>query len=356
MIPQIPLLEPSQIRGTSSRSSHGVMLFFGLFWCAVTGAVGVGILWGALRALPSYKYPSTDGVVLDSREIGSRHTPQLNRKLDLSFRYRVNGREYVGTRAAFGDDIAHDSNSAEARRNWQPGARVRVYYNPANPADSALRRGLSPMALAMMLFLTPFVCIGGAILGGAMYGLGWRFLPGKRVAGRRVHTLGNLIYIHATGFEPWQMFLAGVGLSSFLATFVVLIPDRLRESEWAALSAWGVVLCTGMLSGFRTWRGNAGGRRCLGIQPAIGMLLLPALDGGREPRTIECRRVQALEIEEIAETDSEGSATHSYTVHLHVKPAQGEPGKIPAVKGYSIDEARQVALWLQTMLSTLQRS
>jgi hypothetical protein len=74
----------------------------------------------------------------DARESSPRHYPRLQ------YEYEVDGATYHGTSWRAGDTFVKRYLSAREARavlaRYRPGRRVTVYYNPADPGESALER------------------------------------------------------------------------------------------------------------------------------------------------------------------------------------------------------------------------
>ena len=97
---------------------------------------------GAARQVAQY-WPSTSGTVLmssvQSRQSGRSHSTYPA----VVYQYTVNGQTYQSQTIKAGDQfmnvrVAGQAYTTVAR--YPIGANVTVYYNPANPADSALER------------------------------------------------------------------------------------------------------------------------------------------------------------------------------------------------------------------------
>jgi len=90
----------------------------------------------------SLNWPSTSGTVTKSRvEVsGGEHTTVTPR---VEYEYEVGGTAYLGTRIRAGDQFMRVGTSRDAYDavdRYPVGAAVTVYYDPANPAESALER------------------------------------------------------------------------------------------------------------------------------------------------------------------------------------------------------------------------
>jgi len=132
----------------------------------VLAALGFCVLWTSRnlirQALASYKWLSTEGVIVDSLD-DSFATPGLNRTnsgiVDVTyketahvFEYQVDGHTYRSSTYCFG------AYAERAEAAFHVGSNVKVYYDPRDPNSAVLRRGLQPS----MFF-------GPALLAGALY-------------------------------------------------------------------------------------------------------------------------------------------------------------------------------------------
>ena len=80
----------------------------------------------------------------------------------ISYRYVVNGEEFVSTRTQFGDWIKL-SWSGPARRTVQKypaGSRVVVSYAPDEPEEAVLESGIHTTLLHALVFAGFFLAIG----------------------------------------------------------------------------------------------------------------------------------------------------------------------------------------------------
>ena len=90
----------------------------------------------------SQQWPSTTGRVLKSRvEVSGGDTTSVTPY--VLYEYEVQGRAYQCAQIQAGDQFLRSANSRQAYTTidrYPVGAIVRVYYNPANPAEAALER------------------------------------------------------------------------------------------------------------------------------------------------------------------------------------------------------------------------
>ena len=107
------------------------------------------------RALNAQRWPFVEGEIASTRLVrreSGDHTTSIDSEY-VSYRYEVDDRPYRNDRVRFGPVIAPRSilpgtdpepnapyASAALAQRYPQGKRVRVYYNPRNPADSVLYR------------------------------------------------------------------------------------------------------------------------------------------------------------------------------------------------------------------------
>jgi hypothetical protein len=102
---------------------------------------GVAFLWPRTFAsgYPIFSsFAFTTGVVerSDIRRCGSR-----GERVDLTYRYSVNGYAYEGNKLMHADCVRYSrARLEEVQRAFLPGDSVIVYYNPTQPEYSVLRK------------------------------------------------------------------------------------------------------------------------------------------------------------------------------------------------------------------------
>jgi hypothetical protein len=143
------------------------MLFLGLFY-----VVGLGMLWHGLesakRSLQASRWPSTVGTITatalhESTDSDGDTTYQAR----VQYRYRVGGREYTGSRLAFGyTSTSNVRPHNEILHKLQTATSVRVRYKPQDPATSTLSYGIHrsiqfilAFALTWLTFVSGFTVI-----------------------------------------------------------------------------------------------------------------------------------------------------------------------------------------------------
>lgn len=137
----------------------------------MAGLAGGSILWQGIKlqaqADKARRWPKTRGVV-KSCDTGAppSQMPSL-RPAKTSFTYQIGERAYQGERVEFGAQLgAVWQVLAQGRlESFEPGQKVEVSYDPANPSSAVLRTEVPGLMLLGAASLT--------LLGGALRLIGW---------------------------------------------------------------------------------------------------------------------------------------------------------------------------------------
>lgn len=102
--------------------------------------------WQIKRSSPDWPY--VEGEMLEARarahnETGDQKgTPNHQWFSEVRYRYTVNGQSYTGTRLrAFGLNHFDEQQALQELAPFKVGSKVRVYYDPRDPASSVLIPG-----------------------------------------------------------------------------------------------------------------------------------------------------------------------------------------------------------------------
>ncbi len=118
-----------------------------------------------LDANASTKWPSTEGVVINSSVDSRSGKKSKTYHADVLYEFSVNGASHKGNRVAYGDYGSSDSSHAQGIVNKYPkGARVSVYYKPDSPSDALLETGIHGQTWALPIFGLLFMSAGVALL------------------------------------------------------------------------------------------------------------------------------------------------------------------------------------------------
>jgi hypothetical protein len=161
--------------GDSSSSSFVYTLRNG--WGEMLAAVLIGA-FGAFfftKAITSRRdiaasqtWPSVQGEIIDVN-VSRRPGKKRGTDLDVRYRYSVDGRDFVGKRAAFAMEGSTHNDLAD---RWRREPRVPIYYDPQDPSRSVLLRDGQGVAESMIYIGAAGIGFGLICLG--RFGYNWR--------------------------------------------------------------------------------------------------------------------------------------------------------------------------------------
>jgi hypothetical protein len=98
------------------------------------------------KAQQSLSWPQAEGAishsaVLQRMQQSSDSTNAATYKADVTYRYKVQGRDYSSERISLADFSSSTGRAQGIVDRYPDGATVTVYYNPANPSHAVLERG-----------------------------------------------------------------------------------------------------------------------------------------------------------------------------------------------------------------------
>jgi hypothetical protein len=214
----------------SPRKKLMFFVVFAVFWCGITG-VFVGMV---VRAFVKQDYArrnflTTTGEVIASkvdRQEGDSDSGPTYAPL-IKYRYSVNGKVYTSRRYAYGAASTSDRGyAADIVARHPKGARVTVYYDAADPAESVLSVEVPRYYNLLVLALQPFVIAGLGLIASCFY------LP---MTWRRERA-----FLQSRAQVPWDIPTWGV-LRQEMGSFTIKPKRRLVVVLLAAAGAYWVV-------------------------------------------------------------------------------------------------------------------
>ena len=144
------------------RALRLVYLVAGLFLVVVAGFTAYLSSRSLVEARASTGWPSVPGRVTSSRTVTivGRHGSSGP---DIHYTYAVGGNRYSGSRLEFGSYSANTSYASDAVAAFLEGADVPVYYDPAHPESSVLRRGANWLAYTLPVLSVLMALFGVAL-------------------------------------------------------------------------------------------------------------------------------------------------------------------------------------------------
>ena len=164
--PKKPKSKFIDLAGSSGKADRGlIFLILGMF------AAGVVLMaWGGYEikgSRESGSWPSIQGTI-SSSSVSKRTTRDSDRRTrttyypKVGYRYRVDGRNYISSRIAFGTgDSGGSAKWARKIVNKYPvGKNVTVYYNPQDPQYGVLESGFTWRSIMILLAGIAFFAAG----------------------------------------------------------------------------------------------------------------------------------------------------------------------------------------------------
>lgn len=125
-----------------------IIRLFPLIFGILTLAAGAGFcLYGLLILLRSRRYrqfPVAAGAMTRLELIERKGYNRISDRLVSSYipvmdyKYSVNGKAYTGDRFTFRKVSVNEKLAGRIRETFAPGAKVNVFYNPADPSDAVV--------------------------------------------------------------------------------------------------------------------------------------------------------------------------------------------------------------------------
>jgi hypothetical protein len=137
-------------------------LFFAAF-LVMGSALGIGIVGKPLvHILSARRWQSASCEIISSRvQANPGSDGGSTYRVDLTYRYFVDDRGYVGDRYQFMDwSTSGSRGKAGIVARLRPGTRTQCWVNPDDPSDAVIERGLTS-DLWLGLIVLPFVIVGG---------------------------------------------------------------------------------------------------------------------------------------------------------------------------------------------------
>lgn len=233
------------------------------------------VLFDAVRQWGTRSWMETTGTVLSSsvKTWPGSHNP---RTLALiSYQYTVGDQTYRSDRVDFGDPSDSRGTAGRLVAQYPAGASIPVIYNPNDPGEATLTRGLTHLAAVQINSITSANLFSVLALVLPLHQLLARRLPG-RVGGRRVNFSNDGWCIDVAYIPRFTMPLIGMMLVGFFSMFVYY-PYRNTPRDWhsCVLWTWGIGIAFGATVLVVAKLLDRAGRTRLSADRRTGLVLSP---------------------------------------------------------------------------------
>lgn len=300
------------------QTMNGIFLIvFTLFWSILVSGFDGFMVYNGFKQFESRDYPLATGTVTHS-EVTIHHGSKggATYGVAINYRYEVGGQTFTGTRLRY--NLPSYSGEAAARGivDAHPaGAMVQVYYNPENPQDSLLFKGITGGDFVPVLFLTPFnaVMVGLWIwMGGWLRERLYRPVAG----GMKVFTDGMFTRVRLPQYGAAVWGLATAGGLGFIAVFIVGLSTQMQPSFTIIFATIALVYLGGLGAFLWQWKKIGSGIDDLVINEAGRSLDLPQTFGRHERVTVSIADIGDLTVEQIMHRSSKGGVSYTYAPTL----------------------------------------
>jgi len=139
---------------------------------AIAIIIGV-VLYGVqfrqgLRADASKKWPRTSAIVTAS---ALEKLPEYRRRYRaaLQYSYRAGGKDYQSTRVFWGGNEGREKNMASVVETYPAGGKVRIFYDPKNPAEAVLDPTQNTGSRQVVIYALAMITLGLFAFTGGVY-------------------------------------------------------------------------------------------------------------------------------------------------------------------------------------------
>ena len=235
---------------TSSAAPFGILLF-ALFWCSIIGVFDVVIV---RQQLAEYRarthFEEVPARILSSSVSSSTDSEgSTSYKPRVSYEYRVAGQTYTSDQYAYTLWSTSDRDAASGIVDEHPvGAAATAYVDPNDPTEAVLDVSGAAFPKLILLFLTPFHCVGLFLLSAFVHSFRRRrWTPEETARDRFVHVDDDARFVmKRPRASALSVFLGTLLVTSFVSIFVLAIGFGMAGSSFLVMPV-GVVLVSASL-------------------------------------------------------------------------------------------------------------
>jgi hypothetical protein len=300
------------------------LIGFGLFWTAFTLLFDCFVVHSVTMRLWALSFSSTTGTVIHSELKTSPDSDgETTYQPEVHYHYSVEAAAHTGTTYQFSQFLTSSSRRARSVVRAHPiGKPVTVFYNPQNPSQAVLHRGLDGSELFMVVFMTPFNAVMVAFWGGVVR---WRKQPQLLASGGvEAVVRGCEVVVRLPHFPPAAVGGILAAVVAFALTLLIAFTAGMDPSLRVGASALGLVVGSGVAAALFVRLQEQRGRFALAWDNAFQTLTLPANFERKARRTVPFRDLRAVEVEVVWPKDRTAESIPSYAATLVLANAQRE--------------------------------
>lgn len=326
------------------------LAIFAIIWTTLVLCFDAFVGYGMVKAVLAQSYPETRGEVVHSEL--ERHSGEdgYTYGADIHFTYEVEGQRFTNEEYAYGAWNNSDSSGARKMlRKYPVGKTVRVYYNPSDPSDAVLERGVQGMHAFMLMFMAPF----NVVMLGLWYGavvMVWTKLFGKdkdKIGGYDLVQEGFQTRLKLGNANPLVMVMVGFGAGCFISIFPIAFLGYTESLTVVGIGLGFATLCA-VFGGYWQMKRNITGEGDLVLDRTNMKLVIPG-KGTNSSQELSLMELNTVGVKRISDSDNDQFApTVTYVDENQIRQ------EIQIVKWQDEDAAHDLADWLRQELGLQQ--
>jgi len=262
-----------------------------LFWNGIVGGFDTVLALQYLRERRArLEWVEVDATVLSSEVVSSRSSDGTTYTPEVRFTYRFDGRDHESDRYSFGTFSTSDRSYARGVVQDHPeGAEVPALVDPEDPTEAVLDASGAAFPKGVVLFLTPFHCVGVWLIGRMLRA----FTARRPRAGdrhfRRYAAIDDedRLILRQPRLAPWEVTLLAFGVLSFICVFPVFFFAGMMGSGSLVLPV--LTSCAVGAAAARRWNARRlrDPARFLHVDRRLGRFSFPADEEGHPIADVE---------------------------------------------------------------------
>ncbi|HEX2854563.1 MAG TPA: DUF3592 domain-containing protein [Opitutaceae bacterium] len=334
------------------------IVVFAFFWTALVLLFDVFTISGLVNQWRSRTFLPVGARILSSEVKTSSGSDDTTHLAQVRYEFQVDGRRYEADRVRFGEMSNSDQSRARSVVRAHPAGSIRnAYYNPANPAEAVLYRGISRESAFLVLFLTPF---NAAML--FLVGLSWNsFRPSPPMGGAVLRAVAGNLHVWHRRRGPFVTAVGTIGGVAFVAIFVLALAYKFSPPLYLTAGVLAGTFALGVFNAFWVAR-FAPATADLSIDVGRGTLTLPHAAfndlgewrawkrAGRPPVVIRLEHIGGVEVRERVSSTSDGGSRSYVPVLLLNRTEPGKPAEYDLGSWVLQERAESFARWLRETL------
>jgi hypothetical protein len=325
------------------------LLIFGLIWSAMTLTFDTLIGYQCAKGIGSYQFEETTGTVTHSHVEQTRDNKRkLSFRPQVQYDYVVGGKTLHGKVRTFGEATISGTGAQRSAegvlKRYPVGKEVTVYFDPKDPSQAVLERGIGGNELLLILFMTPFNGVMLGIWSAAFYQ--WR-RRGEEPLKRLLHQTAYGWQIHERCGLLTALIL-GVSVVAFFAIFVVIFGIGFYPPLTTMLVVWSVVFVLGTVIAMLI----VGFPQGISIDDMDGTVTLRGWFGAAKAQ-VPKNKVQGVQVKK---GNKQEGTQQMYEAVLHYDDDDGVPQTCSIVMGQTHVRAVAVREWVHEKLEIREPS